>query len=362
MQLKRIIVIVVAFSIVCFACIKQVNVKTRNEKPILVVDGAITTDTTPYTVRLSYTGPFVTNSQIQDENFEKDAQVSISDDQGNTTKLVYIGEGVYETTDPSYIGKTGRSYHVIVALKDGKKYISAPEKISPPVPFTNINVKFVPDFNLDHPAYLGTYVDVKDPADQENYYRWSFYSWIMRQTHGIPCGNLCIIYEYCFQKIADNEIRIFSDAAVNGNQILNQFMGRSYIYAFGNQYVDMRQLSISRANYQFLLKLQEQQTRTGGVLDPLPASVKGNVYNEADPNDFTLGYFSASASTHKRVTVVPFGITRYLLDISAVSFIPEGSKNCFIYFPNALSYPPPPAEQYPPPPGWEHADTIKVNW
>jgi hypothetical protein len=39
-----------------------------------------------------------------------------------------------------------------------------------------------------------------------------------------------------------------------------------------------------------------------------------------------------------------------------------GSKICFDYFPNALSYPPPPAQQYPPPPGWENAERIEVHW
>jgi len=360
MHLKKIIILAVSF--VFSACIKQVDVKTRNEKPILVVEGAITTDTMSYKVKLSYTGPFTRTALIPEDHLEKDARVIIADDQGNATTLVHKSDGIYETTDSNYIGKVGRSYSLIVELKDGKKYISLPEKISPPVPFTNINVRFVSDFNLDHPAYLATYVDTKDPPDQENYYRWSFYSWLMRQTHGIGCGFGCVAYEYCFQKFTDNEIRIFSDDAINGNEILNQFIGRSYIYAYGKHYFDIRQLSISRANYQFLEKLQEQQTRVGNILDPLPASVKGNVYNAADPNDFALGYFSASSSTHKRFIVVPYNISRYLLDISAVSFIPDGPHICFDYFPNALYYPPSPATQYPPPPGWENADTIKVYW
>jgi hypothetical protein len=361
MQLKKII-IALSVSFVFSACIKQLDVNTRNEKPILVVEGAITTDTIPYTVKLSYTGPFIRTAQIPDDHIEKDAQVTITDDQGYATTLAYKGEGVYETTDLNYIGKVGRSYSIIIELKDGKKYISSPEKINPAVPFSNINVRFIADFNLEHPAYLGTYIDTRDPLDQENYYRWTFYSWLMRQTHGVPCGFSCVEYEYCFQKFTDDEIRIFSDAAINGNQILNQFIGRSYIYAFGKHYIDIRQLSISRANYQFLEKLQEQQTRVGTTLDPLPASVKGNVYNAADANDFALGYFSASSSTHKRAVVVPYSITQYLLNISAVSFIPDGSQICFDYFPNALYYPPVPARQYPPPPGWENADTIKVYW
>jgi hypothetical protein len=362
MQLKKIFILTLLVPIAWGACIKQVDVETRNEKPILVVEGSITTDTVPYTVTLSYTGPFTGASQIPDEAFEENAQVTIEDDQGNSTRLVYRDKGVYETTDPNYIGKIGRSYTVLIELNDGKKYISTPEKINPPVPFTNINVRFVQDFNFDHPAYLAAYVDAADPANEENYYQWHFYSYARRQTRGVPCGFSCLLYEYCFQKMTDNEIRIFSDAAINGNQILNQFVGRSYIYAFGRHYFDLRQLSISRSYYQFLERLREQQTRTGGVLDPLPASVKGNVYNADNTSDVALGYFSASSGEHRRLVVVPFSLTQYLLDISAVSFIPDGANACFDYFPNTLFYPPPPADQYPPPPGWERADTVIVRW
>jgi hypothetical protein len=86
------------------------------------------------------------------------------------------------------------------------------------------------------------------------------------------------------------------------------------------------------------------------------------MYNASDPSDFALGYFSASAAVHKRAILIPFNVTQYLLDISAVQFIPDGSQVCFDYFPNALSYASPPADQYPPPPGWENAERIEVHW
>src|SRR5690349_19127347 len=136
MQSKKIIT-TFAVSFVFSACIKQVDVDTRNEKPILVVEGAITTDTMPYTVKLTYSGPFTRTALIPDDHIEKDAEVTIIDDQGSTTALAYKGEGIYETTDTNYIGKVGRSYSIIVELKDGKKYISSPEKITPAVSFTN---------------------------------------------------------------------------------------------------------------------------------------------------------------------------------------------------------------------------------
>ena len=139
-------------------------------------------------------------------------------------------------------------------------------------------------------------------------------------------------------------------------------MGSSYIYAFGKHYIDIGQHSLTGEAYKFAERFKEQQTRTGTTLDPLPASIKGNVFNAADSNDFALGYFSASSVTHKRVILVPYSLTQFLLDITAATFIPEGPKVCFEAFPGAMVYEPPPANQNPSPTGWENAEKIKVYW
>jgi hypothetical protein len=362
MRRKKIKLAILSTLFAFSACVKEVTINTRDEKPILVVEGSITTDSLPYTVKLTYSGPYKAGLDIPDEFLEKQAKVIITDDQGNSTNLSYKGKGIYETTDPNYIGKAGRSYNVTVELKDGRKYISTPEKIKQPVPISAVNIKFALDNNFIFPSSLHVLIDAKDPANEENYYKWNFYSWVMRQTHGIPCGFGCVMYAYCFQKITDKEVRILSDASINGNEIKNQLVGKSYIYTYGKSYVEISQLSLTREAYQFWRRYEDQVLRTGNILDPLPASIKGNVYNASDPGDFALGYFSASAIVHKRAVLIPFNVTQYLLDISAVQFIPDGSQVCFDYFPNALFYPPPPADQYPPPPGWENAERIEVRW
>ena len=363
MQLLKIIIAISIISITTQACIKEVDVSLRNEKPILVVEGSVTTDTVAYTVKLTYSGPITYSDALPDQYLEKDAIVTITDDLGNSTPLVYTHQGVYETTDRNYIGKMGRSYRVTIVLKDGRKYISTPEKIKVPVPISNINITFINKFDMFYPTYLDVSVDAKDPAQEENYYRWTFNGWIGRQTKGVSCGfGNCIIFEYCYQKIIDNEVRILLDNSINGNDIKNQTVGRCYIYTYTNPFIDISQLSMTREAYQFWKSYQDQQTRTGGILDPLPASIKGNVYNEANSNDFALGYFSASSVVHKKVILVPYSITPYLLEISALQFIPAQFVACFNYFPSTLSYLPPPDVQNPPPPGWENAEKIKVYW
>ena len=362
MRLFKNIIILVPILASLQACIKQVDVTTRVEKPILVVEGSITTDTVPYTVKLTYSGPITSSLAIPDQYLEKDANVIISDDQGNITALAYQGQGVYATTDPAYIGKVGRSYSVTVTLKDGKKYISTPEKIKAAVPISKINVGYESKFDFNFPSYMTVSVNAQDPAGEDNYYRWTFETWVMRQTWGVPCGFGCVMFEYCYQHFIEQEVHIQSDAYVNGNEIKNQTVGRCYIYTYGNPYIDVAQISLTREAYQFWRRYQEQLTRTGGILDPLPAAIKGNVINAANTSDFALGYFSASSVTHRKAMLIPFNITAYWLELSAKQFIPEKSIACFDHFSNTLAYPPPPARQYPPPPGWENAEEIKVFW
>ena len=344
------------------SCVKETTVTLRREKPILVVEGSITTDSLPYSIRLTYSGPLESGINIPDEYLEKEATVKITDDQGKTATLVYKGQGLYETTDPAYIGTPGRTYTVTIVLKNGKTYTSRPEKMPVAVPLNNIEVDYNERFNYLVPTTLDVSVGLTDPASEENYYKWSFYSYTMRKTPGVSCGFGCVNFEYCYQKIVDTSFRILSDATVNGNEIKKYPVGKSYVYWYGDHFIDISQQSLTRGAFQFWRSYQEQLTRTGSLLDPLPASIKGNVFNAADEADFALGYFSAVSVTHKRAVLIPFGITQYIIDRTAQQFVPMQSVICFQYFINTISYPPPPAKQYPDPPGWENAQRIEVRW
>ncbi|HWB25794.1 MAG TPA: DUF4249 domain-containing protein [Chitinophagaceae bacterium] len=348
--------------VISSACVKQVAVDTRYEKSKLVVEGAVTTDSVPYSIRLTYSGHVRVADRVPDSLLEKNANITIMDDAGNSTGFAYADSGVYRSTNPNFIGKSGRSYTINIELPGGKKYISVPEKMPQKVAVDALKVEYVQDFDGFHPTYLLVHMDATDPADQENYYKWNFLSWMPRKSNGIGCGFGCIEYEYCFQRNVDSFINIMSDASINGNKIENLLVGRSYIYWYGNHYIDVSQQSLTRAAYQFWQQYNDQQTRTGTTLDPLPGSIKGNVYNASNESDFALGYFSAEAVTHKLAVLVPFNITQFWLDLSAQKFIPPGPGICFEVFHNALPYPPSPARQYPPPAGWENAEVIEVHW
>jgi hypothetical protein len=55
--------------------------------------------------------------------------------------------------------------------------------------------------------------------------------------------------------------------------------------------------------YLFWQQYLQQTNRTGSILDPLPASLIGNIHNATDSNDVALGYFETSAvrSTYSHI-------------------------------------------------------------
>src|ERR1044072_388074 len=99
MQFIKLTFVFIFISILYGACIKEVVPAIRTEKSILVVEGSISTDKEPYTVKLTYSGPCKFALDIPDEFLEKEANVAISDDLGNKTELVYKEKGIYETVD-----------------------------------------------------------------------------------------------------------------------------------------------------------------------------------------------------------------------------------------------------------------------
>ena len=86
----------------------------RQTSPILVVEGMITTDSTPYAINLSYSGSY-TNlyevAQNQSQYYITDAKVTIEDDPGDSTSCQWIGLGTYLSIDLLFIGKVGQNIY-----------------------------------------------------------------------------------------------------------------------------------------------------------------------------------------------------------------------------------------------------------
>lgn len=339
-------------SLLLFSCEREIQLRPRNEKPNLVIEGTITNLPPPYSVLLSYSGPYSRADTIASGLYINDATVTIEDNFGNSTTCINKGQGVYQTMDSSFIGVIGRTYKVRVGLSDGKVYISTGETMQPNVPVDKVNVSVDNSFTASRPTRFVISVDVNDPGNNRNYYHWKATSLAPRKATGTPCGLFCLLGEYCLQEFRPEHTYILSDQLINGNRIFNQEVIYSPIYWFGKHFIEVRQYSITRSAYLFWEKYKEQVSRSGSISDPLPAPLEGNVSNMVNPSDVALGYFAASSVTVKRVTVVPFYLREYLLRSMAGGFIGQG--DCSVLYPKAFY-------NYNDPPGWAGSEVIEIH-
>lgn len=322
--------VILLTSVLVAACIDQVNLPIRTEEPRLVVEGQITNEAPPYTVRLTYTGNYGgTSGQSANDPYVKEAQVTIADDQGRSTRLVSTGLGFYQTTDSTFRGRVGRAYNLNVVLSDGKRYVTKAERM-PAVPaIDSISASLVKTGSVITPYAIAYAVNTTDPANEQNYYRWSAYGYTTRLSLGVPCslGNPSKCNYRCWTTVSNDVVNVYSDEAINGNPLRGRFVLQMPTYAAGPQLVEVRQYGITQANYQFWQLYQQQNARTGSIFDPLPAPVTGNLVNANDPTDLARGYFAVTAVTRKRYRQQSFpGAVFYPAVLSFISsqILPDG--------------------------------------
>jgi hypothetical protein len=303
--MKNYRLVILAILITFTSCLEEVQIPTRLESAVLVVDGGITNAEPPYTVRLSYSGNQINATDINLNLAIVGATVFIKDDLGDSTELIpsYYERGVYRSEDPNFIGKIGRSYAIKIILKGGKTFVSKPEKMPYCPPIDSLYEVYTDIRNESMPDGYQIFLNTGDPANAQNYYRWTAYAYsrvgrVCENTFCLNnCGNFCWVPRY------QTSINILSDANINGNPIRRLSVFFSPVYAVGKHFIEVSQFSFTREAYQFWKLYQEQSTRTGTIFDPLPAPILGNVYNAQDPNDYALGYFGVSGISTKRLVV-----------------------------------------------------------
>ncbi len=347
-----------------YSCVRNVTVPIRTVQPKLVVEGWITTDPPPYSINLSYSGKFASAYQtnVDSQQFIYDAKVTIKNDLGDSTTCVQSVNGTYLSSDPNFIGTIGRTYTLKVYLSNGMVYQSKPEKIVPVPPIDSVSLFYDSTYIAEvRPAQIIVSVNSHDPPDTANYYRWTASAYVTRKSWGEPCGlgdppcynpYVCVCSAFCDQLVVGGQINIFSDQFSDGHEIIGQPVFYSPIYWYGYHYVQINQYSLSQEAYQFWEQFLNQTNRTGSILDPLPASLIGNIYNIADSNNIALGLFSASAVYTKKIIIKPDFLQTYLLEVSASFYIQPG--NCHKVYPNSL-------ENDAVPEGWEDAEVINMN-
>ncbi|WP_299825068.1 DUF4249 domain-containing protein [uncultured Pontibacter sp.] len=302
------------------SCIDPLDLEIENQAEQLVVDGMITNEPGPYTVRLSRSKPYNTYTDSWNA-VEARATVVIVDDRGNQETLTETEPGVYQTSQAGIQGEVGHTYTLSIRTRNGQEYTSAPETLQPVPPMDSLYFEvraqqILNEVEVEETMYVvDVLVDVPDPLQERNYYKWQWQGTFQVNTQPwnyaekvrgvwVPMPKDCC--EVCWVTSPGNRVNVQNDRLING-RILSRHVVTSIPVteqAFGTKYhLEVKQMSVSEAAYDYWRLLKAQIEIGESIQDPPPATIIGNITSTNDPDVKALGFFGAAAVTSKVVVI-----------------------------------------------------------
>jgi uncharacterized protein DUF4249 len=327
------IVVVVLFSIFFFSCTDPVEPQFEFKEGLIFVEGFAST---------SLGGSYVViNKSISDfgvnkTKFEEGATVSFENaDSGQSIQLIEQ-EGAY--VPPSeFKAAVGDRWELHITLVDGTQIQSSPELVLEPVGLSEIKANYDPELRFNEgsgkfePGHSIS-VTFDDPANQENFYYWTFRSFenlVVCNTcyDGIhrngECGKTPIPTPPYFNYLCETEcwrirfpeqVNIFDDMFSNGKTTTDLPVADIPLYTKENMVVELQQFSLTPAAYEYYRILKDIVDNNSGFNAPPPAALVGNMINVNDSEDFVLGRFTAASSVTKFVYIDRNSIVENILE------------------------------------------------
>lgn len=249
------------------SCIDTVDVDLETAKPRLVIDAAIKwqrgTDGSVQQIKISRTRGFYENTAVP----VTDAQVEIIDQNNQIFTFTDAdADGTYITTN--FQPQLENEYTLSVNV-DNRSFI-ATEKLKSVSPIDSIQ-------QINDGGFTGEDIEVKvyykDPANIENFY----------------------LFTYDVEYLAFPTFSIFNDEFNDGNTIFAYYTEEDLE---AGDTLKIRAHGISDTYYNYLEVLLDQAGASGGPFQTQPATVRGNIVDQDNPDDYIFGYFSLSETDH----------------------------------------------------------------
>jgi hypothetical protein len=274
-----------------------------NSSSYLVVDAFINATDGSAMVKLSHTLPLASTDTLDQVD---NAAVSLRDDADNIISLKFQGNGVYETKDVQIA--LGRKYQLMI-IRDGKTYQSdlVPVERTPAIDSVGWSIE---KDNL----YIN--VNTHDPTNESRFYRWKFTeTWeylspyhsvfIIRNDSILPRPKDQDIHR-CWKSSPSQKIVIYTTNYLT-NDIVSNFNVHiipSNSIKLSNKYsIVVQQQTLTKSAYTYWQNVKKTTESLGGLYDPLPGAVAGNIHCVTNTGERVIGFFSVGETSEKRIFI-----------------------------------------------------------
>jgi hypothetical protein len=296
------------------SCVEPFDIPVRNEEVgFLVIDGYVNTSNNTATVTLSRAVPLSNDNIFPREN---NAIVTIEEESGKTYSLISQKNGVYTLIDPGFLNN--KRYRLNVRTGSGKQYQSEfiTTKSAPPI---------------DSISWRGTeegvtvVIDTRDNENNTKYYRWEYeeawqyeapFSSEYKLVNGVPIlrtGNEQI--KTCYTSQRSSDIITATTIDFGNDELVDQEIAFVPILSVKTRIhysILVRQFALSEEAYDYWQQLSINTESLGGLFDPQPSQLRGNIQNMNDADEPVLGYFDGGGVSEKRLFIRYTDLPDYL--------------------------------------------------
>lgn len=331
-----------------WTCVEPFQPEVGEYDSTLVVDGLFSNSDEPSIVLLSRSFAYADSEGPPIEG----AELTIEDDQGNSTTLTETRPGAYETNPAVFKGQIGRSYRLLILTPEGESFESDWETMKAAPPIENVRFQFeerIPDDLLSNPVPgMQFFVSTKDPENNTKFHRWEFvetyeYGLSYPPIIGVEfsdrpgSGNDEIFFvpleDYegfrCWKTEESTRILIASTENLTEDVIKDfpiHFVSNATPRLYRRYSLLVKQYAVSKESYEYLRIIKETNQTTGSLFDAIPNELFGNVKNSNGKDIPVLGYFSVAGVSTTRTFVnrtdLPVGVLFPFGPSCAVDTIP----------------------------------------
>jgi hypothetical protein len=330
-------------------CIEPFELNIPNTSRALVVDGRITDQYGPYTVKLYETSAI--EDQLEHINWTKGAVVELFDDQDHHEILSEISPGNYQTSFDGMKGEVGRTYFIKIKTKENNQYESIPEKLLPVGEIENLYYEFelnVPPTpytkHLTSPNGFRIFTDSEVLPEQGGLVLWRWHSIFeiaslpqlrTKPTRfgPVPDPPKCSGFDLSLRVIGEctccncwieqyNQTPLLSDEKFTGNEKINRneisFIEATKRNFYDKFFIEVEQLSVSKKLYTFWKAVKKQKQEGSNLFQTPPGEVLGNINTITEGVLPAIGFFSASSIRKKSLMINRKDVPYYLPPIDTL--------------------------------------------
>ena len=292
-------------ALIFFGCLDPYSPPdVKSDVDILVVDGFLSYTSSSIAVRLSHA---IALDSAGTPPPERNAAVALEDQDGASVTLNGTDDGYYTAAGLNV--DIARQYRLHIKTSGGKEYFS-----------DYVDVIKTPD--IDSVAWragnqkLTIYVNTHDVSGKAKYYYWDYIETYEHHAQ-FPAGYIVMNHEPRPLTMAESVEQCWTtqpstNIFVGSSENLSTDAIRDFpliVFPAGalqlsvRYSVLVRQRAISKEAYVFWTQLQKTTESLGGLFDPMPSQVVGNVHSTTDVHEPVLGFFSAGEERQERIFI-----------------------------------------------------------